>query len=74
MANFCISGSAFRWIKVRAEDQKGLGQFSFMVMIEENGRINFFYKEMPEIPLFVVSQHHPVKIGLADAHRQKVSP
>ena len=63
----------FRWIDIRTEDQSKLGTFSFMSLIDESGKISFFYKKVPEIPLFVVDEFHPVTIGLADAHRQKVN-
>ena len=53
-------------------DQKELGRFSFMVMIDQQGKITFLYKTVPELPFNFVDQYHPVTIGLADAHRQKV--
>jgi hypothetical protein len=43
-----------------------------MVMIEENGLLTFLYRKVPELPFNFVDEFHPVTIGLADAHRQKV--
>ncbi len=43
-----------------------------MVLIEQTGKITFLYHKVPELPFNFVDEHHPVTIGLADAHRQKV--
>jgi hypothetical protein len=43
-----------------------------MVIIEENGLLTFLYRKVPELPFNFVDEFHPVTIGLADAHRQKV--
>ncbi len=44
-----------------------------MVIIEQGGKITFLYNKVPELPYNFVDEHHPVTIGLADAHRQKVN-
>jgi hypothetical protein len=45
-----------RWINVTPADQKELGSYSFMAMLEASGKISFFYLTVPELTLFVVDE------------------
>eukprot|EP00095_Tigriopus_kingsejongensis_P006826 maker-scaffold82_size396747-snap-gene-1.24 protein:Tk06826 transcript:maker-scaffold82_size396747-snap-gene-1.24-mRNA-1 annotation:"plexin domain-containing protein 2" len=55
-----------QWVNMSLTHQENLGTFSFQTSVQENGDINFMYRNVPNDVLNSVQEHPTTKIGLAD--------
>ncbi|XP_012691327.1 plexin domain-containing protein 2 [Clupea harengus] len=56
-----------QWDNVHLQDSYHLGSFTFQATLHSDGRIVFFYKQVPIDISDISSVNHPVKVGLSDA-------
>ncbi|XP_028297159.1 plexin domain-containing protein 2 [Gouania willdenowi] len=56
-----------QWDRVLLQNNISLGAFTFQAVLHSDGRIFFFYKQIPVDITDICSKSHPVKVGLSDA-------
>ncbi|XP_078606834.1 plexin domain-containing protein 2-like [Branchiostoma floridae x Branchiostoma japonicum] len=64
------NGTSFtvEWSKVKLQDSGEGGRFSFMVTLFKDGRIAYFYKEIPTPVERIDDSSYPVRVGISDAY------